>query len=70
MSINGIVRSATIGIAIYGAIRAIEFFGECKGVLKGARAALNDPEGAKEVVQSWNEVDEKWHELMNQLKKA
>jgi len=70
MSIRGIVRSAAIGMAVYGAIRTIEFIGVCKGVLKGARAALNDPEGAKEVVASWDEVEEKWGELKAQVKKA
>lgn len=70
MSIRGVVRSVAAGMVIYGAIRTIEFVGVCKGVLKGARAALNDPEGAKEVVDSWDEVDEKWSELKAQYKKA
>lgn len=70
MSIRGIVRSVAAGMVIYGVIRTIEFIGECKGVLKGARAALNDPEGAKDVVDSWDEVEEKWSELKAQYKKA
>lgn len=68
MSIHGLVRSAAIGIAVYGAVKVVEFVGICKGVYYGAHAAVNNPDEAREAVEAWDDASEKWEELKIMLK--
>lgn len=68
MSINGIIRSAVIGIAAYGVLKTAEFVGICKGIVYGCRVAVNDPKLAKKTAEDWDELDAKWKEFKASMK--
>lgn len=68
MSINGIIRSAAIGMAAYAALKTAEFVGMCKGIVYGCRVAVNDPKLAKKTADDWDELDAKWKEFKSSIK--
>lgn len=68
IGINGIIRSAVIGMAAYGVVKTAEFVGMCKGIVYGCRAAVNNPEYAQKTAAEWDELDAKWKEFKDSIK--
>ena len=60
MGMKAVVRSVAIGALLYGGAKVLEFYGVCKGIVIGCRAAVADPEHAQEVVDDWDDVKAKW----------
>jgi len=61
MSIKGLIKSAAIGVLVYGVAKAGEFVGACKGIVYGMRDAVDNPETARLTVEKWDKLESEWN---------
>lgn len=69
MSINmkGVLKTIGIGAAAFGIAKAGELWGFVKGTAHGCRLARDNQEDAERIAQNWDEIDQKWYELKEEL---
>lgn len=61
MSVKGLIKSAAIGVLVYGVAKAGEFVGVCKGIVYGMRDAVDNPETARWMVEKWDKLESEWN---------